>query len=206
MERRKEISRQQGWEYMKELAENKEFIETHTLYTPIPHKISRCINLGSTAKIILLDLIGYMGDEHYCYPPIEDIALNCGMSHTTVQNNIKELEEKRFLIVNRNYNNTYYLLNALHLNPYILLSEVLHEVRSLISKTGVIADRQRNQFIKRVVKSEIYKERLHELSKEYDKYLTVANISYKGNKLLKVFRGAVIAELNRQYPQIALYM
>ncbi|WP_099190812.1 helix-turn-helix domain-containing protein [Tepidibacter mesophilus] len=210
MKQNKEISKNKGWNYMQELAQNNELIENHTLYTPIPHKISRCLNLGSTPKIILFDLVSYMGNKYYSYPSIDDIALNCGMSHVTVQANMKELEAKKFLIVKRRRNNTYYLPDGLELNPYILLSEVLHGFRGTISKTGLLSDRQSNEFIRSILKSNIYIEKLNLLCKEYKSYLGMQQFYNNINgltifqEILGQFSEAVTEEFNREYPEIVL--
>lgn len=209
MEQNKEISKNKGWEYMQELAQNGDFTEHHTLYTPVPHKILRCLNLGSTAKLILLDLVSYMGDKHFSYPSIEDIALNCNMSHVTIQANIKELENKKFLNVMKRHNNTYYLPDKLHMNPYILLSEVLHEFRRTISSTG-LSHRQRNKFIKDVLRSSIYTEKLKLLLEEYKGYLKLGKLysNLGGREKFKViiaeFSEEVKARFKEEYPEIVL--
>ena len=48
-----------------------------------------------------------MGDSNNAYPPIEDIALNCGMSHITVQKFTMELEDKRIIKIHRRHKITY---------------------------------------------------------------------------------------------------
>ncbi len=210
MEQSKGVLMKKAWDYMQELAQNKEVTESNQFYMPVPQKVLRCINLRGAAKIIFFDIVSYMGYNHYSYPSIEDIALNCGMSHATVQANMKELEEKKFLFVRRRRNNTYYLPDGLHLNPYILLSEALHGFSKVISRTGMLSDRKRNEWIKSVIDGEIYATKLIELSNEYDSYLDMEQpyIELGGLKKLKEslkgFTEAVTSEFSSQYPEIVL--
>ncbi len=136
------------WEYLKEMAGDERVKVCHELYIPVPQKLLRCMNLSYQAKIILLDIMSYMGKNNHVFPPIHDIALNCGMSHATVQKFIVELEEKRIVKVHRRHNNKYYLLGELKLSGYIILSEVLHEYRRRMKSAYFVSEELKNKFLK----------------------------------------------------------
>ncbi len=73
-----------AWEYLREMAVDERVKVCHELFIPVPQKLLRCLSITHQAKMILLDILSYMGKNNHSFPPIDDIALNCGMSHATV--------------------------------------------------------------------------------------------------------------------------
>lgn len=176
--------------YLIGMAEDKRLAICNTHYTIVPHKLLRCINLSPQAKIILLDLLSYMGDSNSAYPPIEDIALNCGMSHATVQKFIMELEEKRILKIHRRHNNTYYLLDELKLSGYITLSEILHKFRRRMKRAYMVSEKLKNKFLKGMVTTQAYADALDTLE---DVRVCLSNDPTDGWKQTERYKSAISA-------------
>lgn len=158
-----------AWSLMMSMAKDDSIVKHHSVYSPIPYKLNRCIGLSAVEKVILIDLIGYMGNSRSCYPIIEDIALNCGITHTTVEKHIKSLEEKRFISVMRRHNNSYLLKDYFHANPYIVLSEILHKFKKRIQSTNYLNERSQALFIKSIIQSSYYSEAISKMLKIYDR-------------------------------------
>ena len=157
-----------AWQKMMDVAKDKSVVSHHSVYTPVPYKLSRCIGLKAGEKAVLLDIINYMGNNMKCYPNIEAIALNCNMVHTTVENHIKSLEQKQFLIVHRRHSNTYYLKGDIEANPYIVLSEILHKIRFLMKDNRSEDERSQIDRIRKIAKSDLYNEAIEMLLYIYD--------------------------------------
>ncbi len=154
------ISKKSATEVMTELASDDLTNVCHKYFVQIPHKLLRCSNLSHQAKIILFDIIGYMGNNSYAYPPIEDIALNFDMNHSTVRKYINELEDKKILRVERRHNNTYFIYDELRLSGYIIISEVIHAYRRKMKQVKNISERKKNMFLKSIMDSPEYQSAL----------------------------------------------
>ncbi|WP_301170959.1 helix-turn-helix domain-containing protein [Brevibacillus nitrificans] len=114
--------------YMDEVSGANQFTSHHNGYIKVPLKILRCIGLSAYEKLILMDLIAYMSDRTLCYPTIEMIARDVACSSKSIERHIKELADKKLILVSQDRkNNTYYLPNYLHCHPYLLMSEKTYE-------------------------------------------------------------------------------
>ncbi|WP_223068824.1 helix-turn-helix domain-containing protein [Paenibacillus caui] len=150
-------SREAANVYLPKIAQESTFTDHHKGFTIVPHKFLRCYGLSEYEKLILIDLWSYMGDNHHCYPSIETIARNVSCSSKTVERHMDALAKKGLVLVsNSQRNNTYYLPNDMHKNPYLLLSEKTHEFIREVRNT--VNDYKLSQWIKGVVKSEVYHE------------------------------------------------
>lgn len=149
-------SKEKAWEYMRQVGRDEENPSFNNLYVPVPQKIHRCLNLHHIAKMVLIDIISYMGDNNNAYPPIADIALNCGVTHPTVEKYIKELENKNFIRVSRGRNNSYYLVKNVWMSGYIVMSEILHEYRKRMKGGRMVSDRNKNDFIEEMLELSEY--------------------------------------------------
>lgn len=202
----KESVKQGAWEYLTEMATDERTELCNKLFIPVPQKLLRCLNLSHQAKIILLDIMSYMGRNNNSYPPIEDIALNCGMSHATVQKFIKELEEKNILKVYRRQNNMYYLVNELKLSGYVMLSELLHEFRRRMKSSQYVSEKQRNKFIKKMLRISEYKTALEELEKVravYSENSKAGDIYVRDYcNALRNYAKVVDESLKKEYPML----
>jgi AraC-like DNA-binding protein len=104
--------------YMDEVSQEIQFTSHHKGFIKVPVKVLRCIGLSPYEKLILIDLIAYMSDRNLCYPTIEMIARNVGCSSKSIERHIKELADKKMILVSQDRkNNTYYLPNYLHSHP-----------------------------------------------------------------------------------------
>lgn len=195
-----------AWEYLREMAVDERVKVCHELFIPVPQKLLRCLNLTHHAKIILLDIMSYMGKNNHSFPPIDDIALNCGMSHATVQKYMIELEEMRILKVHRRHNNTYYLVDELKLSGCIILSEVLHEFRRRMKGAYFVSEKQKNKFLKKMLNIDAYTEANRTLESVR---ATLSDDPTGGwhpvdtyRKAVKIFAEAVGEELKTAYPDV----
>lgn len=195
-----------AWEYLTEMATDERTELCHKLYVPVPQKLLRCLGISMQAKMILLDIVSYMGKNPKAFPPIEDIALNCGTTHMTVQKFIKELEEKNILKVIRRNNNQYYLVDELKLSGYMMLSELLHEFRRRMKSSDYVSERLKNKFIKRMLTIPEYQVALEELEKvralfSEDRHAGSHYVSdYRS--ALREYAQVVKKELEAEYPML----
>jgi predicted transcriptional regulator len=119
-------------DYLDKIAKDNTYTNVHNGYTIIPHKLLRCFGLTQYERLIMIDLLSYMGNKDKCYPTQEAIARNLGCSSKSVERNLKTLAQKKLIIIKKtNRNNVYYLPDNLHKHPYLLLSEKTHEFISL---------------------------------------------------------------------------
>ncbi|UQZ32240.1 helix-turn-helix domain-containing protein [Paenibacillus sp. PK3_47] len=156
-------NRQAANEYMDKVSQESEFTSLHKGFTKVPHKIHRCYGLSQYEKLILVDLIAYMSDKAQCYPTHEMIARNVGSSSKTIERHIKELADKKLILVSQGKNNTYYLPNYLHCHPLVLLSEKTHEFIGSVRKQ--VNERELTLWVQEVIKSEEYKAFIAQLQK-----------------------------------------
>jgi len=83
---------------MDKVSQESQFTSKHKGFTKVPYKIHRCYGLTQYEKLILIDLIAYMGDKSQCYSTIEMIARNVGCSSKSVERHIKELADKKLIL------------------------------------------------------------------------------------------------------------
>lgn len=201
------ITKQGATEVMQELAGDKYTKLCHEYFVQIPHKLLRCMNISLPAKFILFDIIAYMGNKNHAYPSIEDLALNSGVSHITVQTYIKELEDKMILRVERKHNNTYFVYEELRLNGYIILSEVLHAYRKKMKEVRNVSERTKNHLLRRMLDTVAYKDALEQICEDRraekrhedkdDKY-----IPFFVKEAVKDFKKSIEAEIMLELPQV----
>ncbi|WP_187296356.1 helix-turn-helix domain-containing protein [Tepidibacter mesophilus] len=201
------ITKQGATEVMKKLAEDEYTKLFHEYFVQIPHKLLRCINISLPAKFILFDIIAYMGNKNHAYPSIEDLAFNCGASHITVQNHIKELEDKKILRVERKHNNTYFIYDELRMNGYIILSEVLHAYRSKMKEVKNVSERTKNQLLRGMLCSDVYQEALEQICGERQREKRQEDkgdnyVPYQIKSAVDSFKKAVEAKIMAELPQV----
>jgi hypothetical protein len=152
--------------YMDKVAKEKTFTDVHKGYTVVPHKIHRCFGLSQYERLIMIDLLAYMGDKSKCFPTQETIARNIGCSSKSVERHLKSLAQKHLILISgTNRNNEYYLPNDLHEHPYLLLSEKTHEFIASVRQS--VNERELTNWVEQIVKSEKYKEFITKLEKVF---------------------------------------
>lgn len=161
--------------YMDEVSRANQFTSHHNGYIKAPVKILRCFGLSAFEKLILMDLIAYMSDKTLCYPTIEMIARDVGCSSKSIERHIKELDDKKMILVSQDRkNNTYYLPNYLHCHPYLLMSEKTHEFIGGVRKQ--VNERELTLWVRGIIKGDEFKvftaklQRLHEQRFPMDKF------------------------------------
>ncbi|MDO7908907.1 helix-turn-helix domain-containing protein [Paenibacillus sp. JX-17] len=161
--------------YMDEVSRANQFTSHHNGYIKAPVKILRCFGLSAFEKLILMNLIAYMSDKTLCYPTIEMIARDVGCSSKSIERHIKELDDKKMILVSQDRkNNTYYLPNYLHCHPYLLMSEKTHEFIGGVRKQ--VNERELTLWVRGIIKGDEFKaftaklQRLHEQRFPMDKF------------------------------------
>jgi hypothetical protein len=146
-------------DYMRKIAENGAYANLNKYYVPLPHKLYRCLGLTIYEKMILIELIAYMGTNIHCFPTQETIALNIGASSKTVSDHLWRLRDKDFIWIDyRNHNNLYYLAANLQDNPYIMLSELTHQFIREKRNFGTVNEKVLLASIKKFIDDEKYAE------------------------------------------------
>lgn len=160
---------------MDEASRANQFTSHHNGYIKVPLKILRCIGLCAYEKLILMDLIAYISDKTLCYPTIEMIARDVGCSSKSIERHIKELTDKKMILVSQDRkNNTYHLPNHPHCYPYLLISEKTHEFIGGVRKQ--VNERELTLWVQGIIKCDEFKafttqlKRLHERRFPTDKF------------------------------------
>lgn len=186
--------------YMNVVAKESNFTGCHKGYTIVPQKLHRCYGLNEYEKLILVDIIAYMNDKSQCYPTMEKIARNIGCSSKTVERHIRNLAEKKLILVSQSKNNTYYLPNNLHVHPYLLLSEKTHAFTGDVKKQ--VNERDLTLWVQGIVKSEDYKaftarlQRLHKRRLPMDKFAEKEILDSYAQYLTTAFAKRFPADVN----------
>lgn len=114
-------------------------------YVVAPQKIMRCFRLTDFEKLLLLDLMSFMGNKDYAFPSHKYLAIRHGKKSTTsIKETLNALYVKGFLDWYRgggDMGTNRYMVGDLFINPYIILSEatyflidtILEEYRSVLS-------------------------------------------------------------------------
>ncbi len=99
-------------------------------YVVAPQKILRCYRLSDFEKLLLLELLSYMGENNYAFPSHKRLAFKLGKkSVSSIKKALNSLKDKGFITWTKGRgdigSNRYYL-SELTVNPYIILSEFVH--------------------------------------------------------------------------------
>lgn len=137
-------------------------------YSTIPHAIRRCKRVSPTEKIILEEIYMSMGFKLESVMTRKTIASLLDIGVDTVRDNIKKLEEKKFLEIGEYNERYFYFVKSLSLNPYIIMSEFTHYAKGNYEANlpKSICDRGIQVRIDRIVKGEEYIEYIHNLIKD----------------------------------------
>lgn len=103
-----ELKNSGAWKKMMEIAKDDSVVSHHSVYNPIPYKLSRCIGLKTGEKAVLNDIIGYMGSKDQCYPNIEANPylilsetlhrINHVMRKSRIENERKQIDKIRKIV------------------------------------------------------------------------------------------------------------
>lgn len=176
-------------DYMRMIAENGTYASFNTYYVPLPHKLYRCLGLTIYEKMILTELIAYMGKNSNCFPTQETIALNIGASSKTVSDYIWRLRDKDFIWVDySNHNNVYYLAANLHDNPYVVLSELTHEFIREKRNFGMVNEKALLSSVKQFVDDGEYAEYTKEIQQVYMSCAEMEDHSNESQKVKEIIK------------------
>ncbi|KIL80156.1 hypothetical protein [Bacillus badius] len=135
-------------------------------YSTIPHAIRRCKRVSPTEKLVLEEIYMSMGFRLESTMAQKTIASLLDIGVDTVRENIKKLEDKKFLDVNEYQGRYYYCIKSLSLNPYIIMSELTHYAKKAFeTKTPkAICEGGVHFRIEKLVKSQDYKDYIGNLT------------------------------------------
>jgi hypothetical protein len=107
-------------------------VVSNTGFVITPQKIIRCFRLSDTEKVLLIDLLSYMGATGYAFPSHGHLAFRLGKKSTaSIKNTLSSLKEKgfiRWVTGGGDLGTNHYEINNLYYNPYIIMSEFTHYV------------------------------------------------------------------------------
>lgn len=118
--------------YLSAFAQDKEKIKmtANRGYVIAPQKIIRCFRLNDIEKVLLLELLSYMGANDYAFPSHKRLAFKLGKKSTaSIKNALKSLKDKGFIDWRKgggDIGSNRYTLNDLYSNPYLIMSEFTH--------------------------------------------------------------------------------
>lgn len=182
-------------------------IPNHGKYLIIPENVKRCYYLDANEKLVLFELYSWAKEDGKCQVAMDLVSLKLGISERTVRTCVKELVKKKFVQVSKQGRANIYTFDALKDNPYLVLSEFIHEfIQNYYYKAGL---RQYEEWVKTVgddgfrlwreavvdtlakeaKKEEFYKPYLLRLTDTPDDYENIA-ISFT-NELLELINNVV---------------
>jgi len=183
--------------YMDEVSQESQFTSHHKGFIKVPVKVLRCIGLSPYEKLILIDLIAYMSDKNLCYPTIEMIARDVGCSSKSIERHIKELADKKMILVSQDRkNNTYHLPNYLHFHPYLLMSEKTYEFIGSVRKQ--VNERDLTLWVQGMVKRDEYKAFTDRLQRLNERRLPIDKFAEK--EILDSYAQFLNTELEKRFP------
>lgn len=118
--------------YLSVFAQDKEQIKmaANKGYVIAPQKIIRCFRLNDIEKVLLLELLSYMGANDYAFPSHKRLAFKLGKKSTaSIKNALRSLKDKGFIDWRKgggDIGSNRYTLNDLYSNPYLIISEFTH--------------------------------------------------------------------------------
>lgn len=125
-------------DYLKEMSEGKRIKHPANLgYVYTPNCIRRCLRLSQEEKLVLFEIYSlYNEGMGYAYPTQQTLAMNVGVSSSSISKSLKQLEQKGFISSHgkKGKSKKYVPNMLLHENPYLILSEVFHFGTKTINK------------------------------------------------------------------------
>ncbi|MBO0587445.1 helix-turn-helix domain-containing protein [Sporosarcina sp. E16_8] len=115
--------------YLATFAQDNEIIRMRANggYVIAPQKIIRCYRLNDIEKVLLLEIISYMGIHDYAFPSHKRLAFKLGKKSTaSIKNALKSLKDKGFIDWGKgggDIGTNRYTLSDLYSNPYLIMSE-----------------------------------------------------------------------------------
>jgi hypothetical protein len=162
-------------------------------YVVAPQKIMRCFRLTDFEKLLLLDLLSFMGNKEYAFPSHKYLAIRHGKkSVTSIKETLNALYDKGFLKWSKgggDLGTNHYKITDLFFNPYIVMSEatyyfidcLLYEYRSILSYEKLYGSVQAFINVSKTVegtesdKYSIYLKHLKNFPKDRDNYTFYQN-------------------------------
>jgi predicted transcriptional regulator len=132
-----EILNEGGGEFIAPIIKKEENGKTsyYTEYLPhkgyflkVPESVRRCYYLEPNEKQVLFELYSWADDNGKAKIPIDLIALKLGITEKTVRQTVKSLDEKDFISIKKEGRANVYIMSTLKNNPYLVLSEFIHQL------------------------------------------------------------------------------
>ncbi|USG67356.1 BlaI/MecI/CopY family transcriptional regulator [Brevibacillus ruminantium] len=182
-------------------------------YLTVPESVKRCYYLDANEKLVLFELYSWAKDDGKCQVAMDLVSLKLGISERTVRTCVKELVKKKFVQVSKQGRSNIYTFDALKDNPYLVLSEFVHEfIQNYYYKAGLLQDKEWVKAVgdegvrlwreavvdtlaKEAKKEEFYKPYLLRLTDTPDDYENIA-ISFT-NELLELINNDVMKKASK---------
>ncbi len=117
-------------------------------YLTLPENVKRCYYLDANEKLVLFELYSWAKEDGKCQIAMDLVSLKLGISERTVRTCVKELAVKKFIQVSKQGRSNIYRFDNLMDNPYLVLSEFIHEFISDFYYKGGL--RQDEEWVKAV--------------------------------------------------------
>ncbi|MMZ59815.1 hypothetical protein D1872_218690 [compost metagenome] len=117
------------------------------------------------------------------------------MQFKSVEHHIKELANKKMILVSQGKNNTYFLPNYLHCHPYLLMSEKTHEFIRSIRK--LVNERELTLWVQGMVKRDEYKSYIDQLQRLNERRMPIDKFAEK--EILKSYAQFLKAEMTKRF-------
>lgn len=112
-------------------------------YLTVPENVKRCYYLDANEKMVLFELYSWAKDNGECKVAMDLVSLKLGITEKTVRTCIKELARKKFVQVSKQGRSNVYTFDDLKNNPYLVLSEFIHEfIKDYYYKSGLHQDQE----------------------------------------------------------------
>jgi len=112
-------------------------------YLTIPESVKRCYYLDANEKLVLFELYSWAKEDGKCKIAMDLVSLKLGITEKTVRKCIKELARKKFVQVSKQGRSNNYTFDDLKNNPYLVLSEFIHEfIKDYYYKSGLRQDQE----------------------------------------------------------------
>lgn len=97
-------------------------------YLTIPESVKRCYYLDANEKLVLFELYSWAKEDGTCRIAMDLVSLKLGISERTVRTCVKKLAKKEFVHISKQGRSNSYKFDNLKNNPYLVLSEFIHEL------------------------------------------------------------------------------
>lgn len=104
-----------------------EYLPNKGYFLKVPDSVRRCYYLEPNEKQVLFELYSWADDDGKAKVTIDLMALKLGITEKTVRQTVKSLDKKDFISIKKEGRANVYIMSTLKHNPYLVLSEFIHQ-------------------------------------------------------------------------------